>query len=122
MAEDGKKSRGFVLGDISPLAGIISGEGLTSSLLGGLPALLGGLRNRGGEEEEETVNKGANGMAKGGPVKGKEKNLPPWMKPKGGKPDDKKAAGKPKPKPFAAGGKVRGCGIATRGLTKGRMR
>ena len=30
--------------------------------------------------------------------------------------------GDKKPKGFAKGGKVRGCGIATQGLTKGKMR
>ena len=33
-----------------------------------------------------------------------------------------KAGIKPKPKSYAKGGKVRGCGIAQRGLSKGTMR
>lgn len=72
MAEDAKKSSsGLKLGDISPLAGLITGEGLTSSLMGGIPGLLSSLRSRGDEEEEVAleVAKKAPGMRKGGVVK-----------------------------------------------------
>lgn len=88
MAE-GKKDRGFVLGDISPLAGIISGEGLTSNLnpmrlVANLKS--GNMRGMGGEEEEEAVavkkgpgmkkggKVGSSCMKKGGAVKGKMSN------------------------------------------------
>lgn len=37
-------------------------------------------------------------------------------------PDDAKAQSKKKPSSYAKGGKVRGCGIARKGLTKGAMR
>jgi hypothetical protein len=67
MADEGKKDRGFKLGDVSPLAGLITGEGLTSSLMGGIPALLGRVR-RGDEEEEVVAAKKGPGMKKGGRV------------------------------------------------------
>ena len=37
-------------------------------------------------------------------------------------PDDAKAQSKKKPSSYAKGGTVRGCGIARKGLTRGRMR
>jgi hypothetical protein len=69
MEDEAKKSRGFKLGDISPLAGLVTGEGLTSGLLGGgVPALLGRLGRKGDEEEEMVAVKKGPGMKKGGKV------------------------------------------------------
>ncbi len=71
MAE-GKKDRGFVLGDISPLAGMISGEGFASNfnpmrLMANLKS--GNMRGFGEEEEEVVAAKKGPGMKKGGVVK-----------------------------------------------------
>lgn len=68
MAE-GKKDRGLKLGDFSPLAGAVTGEGITSNLF--VPHLManlksGNMRGLNGEEEEE-MKKGP-GMKKGGKV------------------------------------------------------
>mgnify|MGYP003529586759 CR=1 FL=1 len=122
MAEDGKKSRGLVLGDVSPLAGMISGEGLTSNLnpmrlMANLKS--GNMRGLGGEEEEEVVAvKKGPGMKKGGAVKGGD--MPFFAsKAKDKMASKKKPARKPKTN-YKAGGSVRGDGMAMKGKTRGR--
>lgn len=86
---------GIKLGDISPVAGLLTGEGLTTNF-GLVPALLA--KQREDEEERkkkesqaaqaEQANRAATGMKKGGKVNSASK---------------------------------RGDGIAKRGKTKGRM-
>lgn len=62
------KDRGFKLGDISPLAGLVTGEGLTGKLLGGvLPMAMRGRFGDGEDDKEEGVKKP--GMKHGGAVK-----------------------------------------------------
>jgi len=121
MAE-GKKDRGFVLGDISPLAGLVSGEGLASNfnpirLMQNLKS--GNMRGMGGDEEEEVVAvKKGPGMKKGGAVKGGD--MPFFAsKAKDKMASKKKPARKPKTN-YASGGMVKGDGCAMRGKTKGK--
>lgn len=141
MKNEGKKDRVFVLGDISPLAGMISGEGLTSNLnpmrlVANLKS--GNMRGMGGEEEEEmvAVKKGP-GMKKGGMVKGRMSNKE-WegsakdkaqdmklAKKRGmshksweASPMDKKHDRQQSMKGLKSGGSVRGCGIAMRGKSR----
>ena len=110
MAE-GKKDRGFVLGDISPLAGMVSGEGLASNLnpmrlVANLKS--GNMRGMGGDEEEEVVAvKKGPGMKKGGKVGS----------------SCMKKGGAVKSKPMAKykhGGMVKADGCAMKGKTRGR--
>ena len=122
MAEDGKKSRGLVLGDVSPLAGAVTGEGITSNMF--VPHLManlksGNMRGLGGEEEEEVVAvKKGPGMKKGGAVKGGD--MPFFAsKAKDKMASKKKPARKPKTN-YKAGGSVRGDGMAMKGKTRGR--
>jgi hypothetical protein len=120
MAE-GKKDRGFVLGDISPLAGLVSGEGITSNLS---PIRLmqnlksGNMRGMPGEEEEEVVAvKKGPGMKRGGKVGG---DMPFFAsKAKDKMASKKKPARKPKTN-YASGGMVKGDGCVMRGKTKGK--
>jgi hypothetical protein len=131
MAE-GKKDRGFVLGDISPLAGIATGRGLTSNLNPmRLAANLksGNMRGMGGEEEEEAVAvKKGPGMKSGGKVGsscmksgGKVGGDMPFF---ASKAKDKMASKKkPARKPmtnYASGGMVKADGCAMKGKTRGR--
>jgi hypothetical protein len=128
MEAEGKKSRGFKMGDISPLAGLVTGEGLTSGLLGGgVPALLGRLGRR-DEEEEMAATKKAPGMKRGGKVgsscmkRGGDVggDMPFFAsKAKDKMASKKKPARKPKTS-YASGGSVRGDGCAMRGKTKGK--
>jgi hypothetical protein len=121
MEDEGKKSRGFKLGDISPLAGLVTGEGLTSGLLGGVPALLSRLGRKGDEEEVVAAAKGP-GMKRGGKVGGVMKggDMPFFASKAGDRmAPKKKPARKPKTN-YKAGGTVRGDGMATRGKTRGR--
>ena len=94
------KDRGFKLGDISPLAGLVTGERLTSRLMGGIPALLD--YNAKGKDEDKKAAVDASmktpGMKRGGAVK-----------------------------KYAKGGSVssaskRADGCAQRGKTRGKMR
>jgi hypothetical protein len=127
MAE-GKKDRGFVLGDISPLAGMISGEGLASNLnpirlMANLKS--GNMRGMGGDEEEEmvAVKKGP-GMKRGGKVGGVMKggDMPFFASKAGDRmAPKKKPARKPKTS-YASGGMVKGDGCAMRGKTRGKLR
>jgi hypothetical protein len=128
MEAEGKKSRGFKMGDISPLAGLVTGEGLTSGLLGGgVPALLGRLGRR-DEEEEMAAAKKAPGMKRGGKVGSScmkrggnvDGDMPFFAsKAKDKMASKKKPARKPKTN-YKAGGSVRGDGMATKGKTRGR--
>ena len=122
MEDEGKKSRGFKLGDISPLAGMITGEGLTSGLLGGVPALLNRLGRKGSDDEEVVVAAKGPGMKRGGKVGGVMKggDMPFFASKAGDRmAPKKKPARKPKTN-YKAGGTVRGDGMATRGKTRGR--
>ena len=110
MAE-GKKGRGMVMGDFSPLAGAVTGEGITSNLF--TPRLManlksGNMRGMGGDEEEEAVAvKKGPGMKKGGKVGS----------------SCMKKGGSVKSKPMAKykhGGMVKADGCAMRGKTKGK--
>jgi len=98
------KDRGFKLGDISPLAGLVTGEGLTGKVLGGILPMA--MRGRFGDGEDEDKTKKAAvdasmktpGMKRGGAVK-----------------------------KYAKGGSVssaskRADGCAQRGKTRGKMR
>jgi len=98
------KDRGFKLGDISPLAGLVTGEGLTGKVLGGILPMA--MRGRFGDgDDEDKVKKAAvdasiktPGMKRGGAVK-----------------------------KYAKGGSVgsaskRADGCAQRGKTRGKMR
>ena len=125
MAE-GKKDRGFVLGDISPLAGIATGRGLTSNLNPmRLAANLksGNMRGMGGEEEEEAVAvKKGPGMKSGGKVGGAMKggDMPFFAsKAKDKMASKKKPSRKPMTK-YASGGMVKADGMAMKGKTRGR--
>lgn len=64
------------LGDISPLAGIATGEGMIGKLAGkgGLGLLPAAIARNAQEEEEERKRRGAGGMKKGGKVKSRPKN------------------------------------------------
>lgn len=99
-----------VLGSISPLYGMASGQGAFAHLrkISPLMHLIGETdtkaekrRKRLAQEEKKQG---------GGTTPGAEPSVEPTMR-KGGK-----------VKKMAKGGKVRGCGIAKRGLTKGKMR
>ena len=121
MAE-GKKDRGLKLGDFSPLAGAVTGEGITSNMF--VPHLManlksGNMRGLGGEEEEEVVAvKKGPGMKRGGAVKGGD--MPFFAsKAKDKMASKKKPARKPKTN-YKAGGSVRGDGMAMKGKTRGR--
>ena len=137
MAE-GKKDRGFVLGDISPLAGIATGRGLTSNLNPmRLAANLksGNMRGMGGDEEEEeavAVKKGpgmksggkvgSSCMKSGGKVGGAMKggDMPFFAsKAKDKMASKKKPARKPMTN-YASGGMVKADGCAMKGKTRGR--
>jgi hypothetical protein len=66
------KDRGFKLGDISPLAGLVTGEGLTGKVLGGvLPMAMRGRFGDGEDDKEEDIKKPGMkpGMKRGGTVK-----------------------------------------------------
>jgi hypothetical protein len=125
MAE-GKKDRGLKMGDFSPLAGAITGEGITSNLF--TPRLManlksGNMRGMGGDEEEEmmAVKKGP-GMKSGGKVGGAMKggDMPFFAsKAKDKMASKKKPARKPKTN-YASGGMVKGDGCVMRGKTKGK--
>ncbi len=127
MEDEAKKSRGFKLGDISPLAGLVTGEGLTGNVLGGiLPMAIRNQmdrKNRG--EEDKAMDEKAmkpTGMKRGGKVGGVMKggDMPFFAS----KAKDKMASkAKPARKPmtnYKAGGSVRGDGMATKGKTRGR--
>lgn len=134
MAED-KKDRGFKLGDISPLAGLATGEGLTGTVLGGLaPMAIRKLMDRGKDEEEEMVavkkgpgmksggKVGSSCMKRGGKVGGVMKggDMPFFAsKSKEKMASKRKPARSPKTN-YASGGMVRGDGCAMRGKTKGK--
>ena len=136
MAE-GKKDRGFVMGDISPLAGIATGRGLTSNLNPmRLAANLrdGNMRGMGKDEEEEMVavkkgpgmksggKVGSSCMKRGGKVGGVMKggDMPFFAsKSKEKMASKRKPARSPKTN-YASGGMVRGDGCAMRGKTKGK--
>jgi hypothetical protein len=134
MAE-GKKDRGFKLGDISPLAGLATGEGLTGTVLGGLaPMAIRKLMDRGKDEEEEMVavkkgpgmksggKVGSSCMKRGGKVGGVMKggDMPFFAsKSKEKMASKRKPARSPKTN-YASGGMVRGDGCAMRGKTKGK--
>lgn len=64
------KDRNFKLGDISPLAGLVTGGGLTSRFMGGIPALLD--YNAKDEDKKKATPDAATrvpGMKRGGSVK-----------------------------------------------------
>ena len=126
MAE-GKKDRSFVMGDISPLAGIATGRGLTSNFNPmRLAANLrdGNMRGMGRDEEEEmvAVKKGP-GMKSGGKVGGVMKggDMPFFAsKSKEKMASKRKPARSPKTS-YASGGMVKADGCAMRGKTRGKM-
>ena len=123
MENETKKSRGFKLGDISPMAGMITGEGLTSGLMGGIPALLGRLGRKGDDEEEVVAAAKGPGMKRGGKVGGVMKggDMPFFASKAGDRmAPKKKPARKPKTN-YKSGGVVRGDGMATKGKTRGKM-
>lgn len=101
------KDRGFKLGDISPLAGLVTGEGLTGKVLGGiLPMAMRGRFGDGEDDKEEGLKK-------------------PGMMPGAAKPAGMKHGGAVKK--YAKGGSVssaskRADGCAQRGKTRGKMR
>lgn len=132
MEDKAKKGRGLVLGDISPLAGIITGEGITSNLN---PMRLmqniksGNMRGMGDDEEEKKSTGmksggkvGSSCMKRGGKVGGvmKDGDMPFFAS----KAKDKMASkAKPARKPrtnYASGGSVRGDGMAMKGKTRGK--
>jgi len=129
---EGKKDRCLNMGDFSPLAGAITGEGITSNLF--TPRLManlksGNMRGMGGDEEEEmmAVKKGP-GMKSGGKVGsscmksgGKVGGDMPFFasKAKDKMASKKKPARKPKTN-YASGGMVKGDGCVMRGKTKGK--
>ena len=98
------KDRGFKLGDISPLAGLVTGEGLTGKVLGGILPMA--MRGRFGDGEDD-------------------KDKKPGMMPGAVKPAGMKHGGAVKK--MAKGGSVssaskRADGCAQRGKTRGKMR
>lgn len=126
MAE-GKKGRGMVMGDFSPLAGAVTGEGITSNLF--TPRLMANLRDenmRGmgkGEEEEMVAVKKGPGMKRGGKVGGVMKggDMPFFAsKSKEKMASKRKPARSPKTS-YASGGMVKADGCAVRGKTRGKM-
>jgi len=135
MKNEDKKDRGFKLGDISPLAGLATGEGLTGTVLGGLaPMAIRKLMDRGKDEEEEMVavkkgpgmksggKVGSSCMKRGGKVGGVMKggDMPFFAsKSKEKMASKRKPARSPKTS-YASGGMVRGDGCAMRGKTKGK--
>lgn len=126
MAE-GKKDRGLVLGDISPLAGIISGEGLASNFNPmRLAANLrdGNMRGMGRDEEEEVVAvKKGPGMKRGGKVGGVMKggDMPFFASKSKEKMASKRKPSRSPKTSYASGGSVRADGCAMRGKTRGKM-
>lgn len=137
MAE-GKKDSGLKMGDFSPLAGAITGEGITSNMF--LPHLIANLKSGnmrglgGGEEEEEAVavkkgpgmkkggKVGSSCMKSGGKVGGAMKggDMPFFAsKAKDKMASKKKPARKPMTN-YASGGMVKADGCAMKGKTRGR--
>lgn len=136
MAE-GKKDRGFVLGDISPLAGVLGGVGLTSNLN---PMRLvanlrdGNMRGMGKDEEEEMVavkkgpgmksggKVGSSCMKRGGKVGGVMKggDMPFFASKSKEKMASKRKPSRSPKTSYASGGMVKADGCAMKGKTRGR--